>query len=376
MPATVAVLARGIPDKDALTSRNPYAEIGPTMRAAVYHEPGAPLTVEHVPEPRVSSRDLVIAVHRCGICGSDLHMADMHGPDSGMRPLPPGTVMGHEFSGEVVETGSNAGDFRIGDRVTAMPFIACGHCAACLTGAGYRCAGACYSALGEERGGYAEYLRVGVAETLRLPHGVDDECGALVEPFAVALHGINAARIVAGERVLIMGGGPIGLACASWARYFGARDIIVSDFVPERLALAERLGATATIDAGEESVVGAFKRHAGQRPDVIFDCVGLPGTLQLATDYAPMGGRIVVIGVCMAPDRLQPVKALTKELQINFVYMYRRQEFALTIDLMNRERLDPTPMLTRTVGFAEFTGAFEALKTDKTACKVLLDPRT
>lgn len=345
------------------------------MRAAVYHEPGARLTIEEVVEPRVSTGDLVIAVHRCGICGSDLHMADVHGPDAGMAPLAAGTIMGHEFSGEVVETGKDAGDFRVGDRVTAMPFIACGRCAACLTGAGYRCAKAVYSALGEEPGAYAQYMRVGAAETLRLPDGVDDDCGALVEPYAVALHAINAARIVAGERVLIMGGGPIGLASASWARYFGARDVIVSDFVPERLALAERLGATATIDAGKESVVGAFKRHAGQRPDVIFDCVGLPGTLQLATDYAPMGGRIVVVGVCMAPDQLRPVKALTKELQVNFVYMYRREEFELTIDLLNRERLDPTPMLTRTVGFADFTEAFEALKTDKTACKVLLDPR-
>lgn len=345
------------------------------MRAVVYHQPGAPLTVEQVPEPRVTSGDLVIAVHRCGICGSDLHMADMHGTETGMAPLPPGTVMGHEFSGEVVELGKDAGDFRVGDRVTAMPYIACGKCAACLAGFGYRCAGACYSALGQERGGFAEFMRVGAAETLRLPDGVDDEFGALVEPFAVALHGINAARIVAGERVLIMGGGPIGLASASWARYFGARDVIVSDFVPERLALAERLGATATVDARSESVVGAVKRHAGQRPDVILDCVGLPGTLQLAMDYAPMGGRIVVLGVCMAPDRIAPVKALTKELQVNFSYMYRRQEFELTIDLMNRERIDPTPMLTRTVDFATFAEAFEALKTDKTACKVLLDPR-
>ncbi len=345
------------------------------MRAAVYHSPGAPLTIEQVPEPGLSSGDLIIAVRRCGICGSDLHMADMHGPDTGMAPLPAGTVMGHEFSGEVVDVGKDAGDFRPGDRVTAMPYISCGRCAACVSGLGYRCANAVYSALGEERGGFAEYMRAGVAETLRLPDGVDDECGALVEPFAVALHGINAARLVPGERVLIMGGGPIGLACAAWARYFGARDVEVSDFVPERLALAERLGATGTIDAKKESVVGAFKRRAGQRPDVIIECVGLPGTQQLAMDYAPMGGRIVVLGVCMAPDRIQPVKALTKELQINYAYMYRRQEFELTIDLMNRERIDPTPMLTGTVGFDSFAKTFEALKTDKTACKVQLDPR-
>ncbi len=344
------------------------------MRAAVYHQAGSPLTIEQVPDPQVSSGDLVIAVRRCGICGSDLHMADMHGADTGMAPLPPGTVMGHEFAGEVVEVGRGVSGFRAGDRVTAMPFIACGTCAACLTGMGYRCAKACYSALGEERGGYAEYMRVGAAETLPLPDGVDDRLGALVEPFAVGLHGINAARLAPGERVLIMGAGPIGLACAVWARHFGARDVIVSDFEPARLAMAERLGATAVIDAGRESVVGVYKHHAGQRPDVIVECVGVPGTQQLAMDYAPMGGRIVVLGVCMAPDRVQPVKAITKELQINYAYMYRRQEFELTIDLMNRERIDPTPMITRTVDFDTFSAAFESLKTDKAACKVLLDP--
>lgn len=344
------------------------------MRAAVFHRPGAPLTIEQVPDPDVSSGDLVIAVRRCGVCGSDLHMADMHGPDTGMAALPTGTVMGHEFAGEVVAVGRDAGAFKVGDRVTAMPYIACGRCAACLTGRGYRCAEACYSALGEERGGYAEYMRVGVHETLRLPDGVDDVRGAFVEPFAVGLHGVNAARLEPGERVLVMGAGPVGLACTAWARHFGARDVLVSDFSAERRALAERLGATATIDPGSESVPGACKRHAGQRPDVVIECVGVPGTQQLAMDYAPMGGRIVVLGVCMAPDRIQPVKAITKELQVNYAYMYTRQEFELTVDAFDREWLDPTPLLTRTVGFDAFANAFEGLKSDKTACKVMLDP--
>lgn len=246
---------------------------------------------------------------------------------------------------------------------------------ACLSGYGYRCAKACYSALGQAPGAFAEYMRVGAAESVRLPDGVDDTLGALVEPFAVGLHGVNTARLAAGDRVLIMGAGPVGLACAAWARHFGARDVLVSDFAPERRALAEKLGATATIDPAAESVPGACKRHAGQRPNVIIECVGVPGTQQLAIDYAPMGGRIVVVGVCMAPDRIQPVKALTKELQINYAYMYSRQEFELTVDVLNRERIDPSPMLTRTVGFDDFPEAFEAIKTDKAACKVMLDPR-
>ena len=344
------------------------------MRAAVFHRPGEPLTIEQVQEPCVSTGDLVIAVRCCGICGSDLHMADMHAPVSGMAPLPPGTVMGHEFAGDIVEVGRDAGAFSVGQRVTAMPYFGCGRCAACLTGIGYRCASATYSALGAERGGYAEFMRVGAAETLLLPDGVDYRLGALVEPLAVGLHGVNAARVVAGESVLIMGAGPIGLACALWCRHFGARHVIVSDRVSERLALAARLGATATVNAAEEDVIGRCKREAGQRPDVVFECIGVPGTQQLAMDYAPMGGRIVVIGVCMAPDTIRPVKAITKELQVNYVYMYRRQEFELTIDLLNRERIDPSAMLSGTVGFDAFPQAFESLKSDKRVCKLLLVP--
>ncbi len=344
------------------------------MRAAVFHSPGAPLTIEQVPDPKVSTGDLVIAVRRCGVCGSDLHMADMQGPDTGMAPLPPGTVMGHEFSGEVVEVGREAGDFKVGDRVTAMPYIACGRCEPCLSGYGYRCAKACYTALGAEPGAYAEYMRVGAAETLRLPDGVDDALGAFVEPLAVGLHGVSAAGLAPGESVLIMGAGPVGLACVAWARHFGAREVIVAEFSAERRAVAEQLGATATVDPRSEHVPRACKRHAGRRPEVVIECVGVPGTQQLAMDYAPMDGRIVVLGVCMAPDRIQPVKAVTKELRVNYAYMYTRQEFELTVDALNREHINPAPMLTRTVGFESFADAFQGLKTDKTACKVMLDP--
>ena len=344
------------------------------MRAAVFHEAGKPLTIDEVATPKTRGGDLVIAVRCCGICGSDLHMADMHGPHTGMAPLPAGTVMGHEFAGEIVEVGRGVDSFRVGQRVTAMPIIACGTCAACLTGNAYRCAKACYSALGQERGGFAEYMRVGAAESVLLPDGVDDQRGALVEPLAVALHGVNAARLVPGESVLIMGAGPIGLACALWCRHFGARHVIVTDRVSARLEVAQRMGATATVDVTRKDVIGSCKRYAGRRPDVVFECIGVPGTQQLAMDYAPMGGRIVILGVCMAPDTTQPVKALTKELQINYAYMYRRQEFELAVDLMNRELIDPTPMLSGTVSFDQFSATFEALKTDKNACKLLLVP--
>ncbi len=345
------------------------------MRAAVFQAPGEPLRIAQVPAPIVAAGELLIAVKCCGICGSDLHMADVHTRTGGMAPLPRGTVMGHEFAGEIVDIGPRAGSsWRIGQRVTALPYIACGQCYSCLAGMGYRCAQVRYTGLGNLPGAYAEIMRVGAAEALLLPEGVDWQRGALVEPLAVGLHAVHAARLAPGDAVLILGAGPIGLAAALWCRYFGAQHVIVCDKVPARLALAEQLGATATINAEHEEVVGAFKRSAGSRPAVVLECVGVPGTQQLAMDYAPAGGRIVVVGVCMATDHLEPVKAIAKELTVNYVFMYRRQDFEITIDLINRERIDPSAMLTATVNFEAFPAAFESLKTDKRGCKVMLTP--
>lgn len=345
------------------------------MRAALFEAPGAPLAIGTVPDPAPGPTELVIRVKACGICGSDLHMADVHDTDGGMKPLPRGAVMGHEFAGEIVAVGKEVGSkFRIGERITALPSLGCGACAACLSGRAYRCPSVRWIGLGAIPGGYAEYVRVGATEAVRLPDSVDDVSGALVEPLAVGLHAVRAAHLQAGESALVIGAGPVGLAVTLWLRELGARHVIVSDLSPDRRALAETIGATAVIDPRAEPVPEAAKRIAGERPPLVFDCVGIPGSQQMAMDYAPADGRVVIVGVCMQPDRVLPVKAVTKELTLRYVFMYERRDFELAIDLMARRRIAPQAMLTGTVGFASFSAAFEALKRDKTHCKVMLNP--
>ncbi len=345
------------------------------MRAAVFKAPGEKLAIETVPDPRPGPDDMILKVMACGICGSDLHMSEICDAAGGMKPLPSGAVMGHEFCGEIVELGASAkGKWKVGQRVTAQPFIGCGACLACLEGRGYRCASVQYLGMGSWTGGYAEYVRVGGGETLALPDGVSWEAGAMVEPLAVGLHAVEAANLRPGDAVLIVGSGPVGLSVALWCRQFGARHVVISDLAPERLALAARCGATDGIDARKENVVERFKRIAGVRPDVVFDCVGVPGSQQLAMDYAPSNGRIVVAGVCMQPDRIVPVKAITKELTVSYVYMYGRKDFALAIEMLDSGRIDASAMLTDEVGFDRFPAAFDALRTDKRQCKVMLRP--
>jgi (R,R)-butanediol dehydrogenase/meso-butanediol dehydrogenase/diacetyl reductase len=317
----------------------------------------------------------VLRVKACGICGSDLHLADVDGTHGGMQPLPLGSVMGHEFAGEIVAVGSDVrGAWEIGARVTALPLIGCGACVACLSGVGGRCPNVTLLGLGGLPGAYAEFVRVSAHETLRLPENVGYGAGATAEPLAVGLHAVGVAHIAPGESVLVMGAGPIGLAVAQWCRFFGARHVVVSDLVETRLERAAELGATATIDASRENVVARVKTIAGERPQVVIDCVGVPGSQQLAMDYAPANGRLVIAGVCMEPDRIIPVKAITKELQVNYVFGYRRQDFAFTLDMLGAGRLDTRAMISDVVGFDDFSAAFETLKHSKTAVKVLLEP--
>ncbi len=339
------------------------------MRAAVFKGLGQPLVIEEVPDPQPTPTDLVVRVKSCGICGSDLHASDV--PPG----MPPGTVMGHEFAGEVVEVGAQAaGDWKAGDRICALPYIGCGHCAACLSGDGTQCSKIQATGLGQIPGAYAEYVRVGAHETLRLPESLDFDAGATVEPLAVGLHAVRQSRLEPGANVLVIGAGPIGLATALWARFFGARSVVVSEMAPARLERAAAFGATHGIDASKENVPAAFAKVAGAAPDILFECVGVPGMLQQCIMMAPARSRIVVVGVCMQTDTIFPAMAILKELSLHFVVAYHRDDFAFTLDMLDAERIASQPMVTDHVGFDGFSAAFEALKKPTTQCKVILNP--
>ena len=338
------------------------------MRAAVFHAPDRPLVIEEVPDPTPGPQDLVVEVKCCGICGSDLHAS---GPSGG---LPDGCVMGHEFAGRVVEVGSEAtGGFSPGDAVTAIPGIGCGACAECLAGDVMHCDALKITGLGDLPGAYAQYLRVGSNETLRLPEALDFRQGALVEPLAVGLNAVRAAGMTSGQNVMVMGAGPIGLAVTLWARFFGARTILVSEPAPGRRAMAEAMGATHAVD-GATAAAPLLAEMPRGGADVIFECVGVPGLLAQCVGLAAVRSKVVVAGVCMQPDPWVPGVAVVKELQLQFVLAYRKSDFQLTLDMMSQGRIDPGPMVTDRVPLSEMPEAFESLKRPSTQCKVLVEP--
>lgn len=345
------------------------------MRAAIFRRPGTPLEIGSIDDPTPGAGEFILKVEACGICGSDLHISDNHDGSGGMPPLKPDSVMGHEFCGEIVAIGPDTDtSLKEGQRVTALPTIGCGNCTSCKTGDVRRCANARGIGLGNVPGGYADYVRVGVAETLALPGHFGKGDGALIEPLAVGLRAAVRARLQPGDDVLIIGGGPVGLSTAIWCRHFGARNVVVSDLNSNRANMAARFGATDAIDASRENVIERFKQIAGKRPDVTFDCVGVPGSMQLAIDYAAFDSKVVVVGVCMSLDQILPVKPVTKELDLIFAFCYLRQEFGLCIDMLDQGRIAASDLITDRVGFSEFSNAFEALKTPNTQVKVLLEP--
>lgn len=339
------------------------------MRAAVFNGVGAPLAIEEVPDPVPGPDEVLIRVAACGVCGSDLHATE-----EGVFLQANGTILGHEFSGEVVWSGDSA--LGAGTRVTAVPVHPCGVCAECRAGFPMMCRKNSIIGLAKDfPGAYAEYIKVPSSFVVPLPDNVSFEEGAMVEPLAVGLHAVDNAGIRVGDRVLVIGAGPIGLSVTAFARVAGAASVVVSERAPARLAAADAFGATGTIDASAVPDVGAaFAELAGGPPDVIFDCVGVPGVIQSCIDLARPRGTIVVVGVCMKQDAQVPFSAIMKELRIQYVLGYKDTDFARVLACMNAGQVRPAPMVTDRVGLAELPAAFEKLRRPVHQIKLMIAP--
>ncbi|MYH93407.1 MAG: alcohol dehydrogenase catalytic domain-containing protein [Acidimicrobiaceae bacterium] len=344
------------------------------MKAAVYEAPGLPLRIAELPDPRPGPGQAVIRVSACGVCGSDLHATTPEG-DLARR----GAVLGHEVTGEIVETGPDpVGDWAVGDRVYVIPIGSCGRCPSCQLDRPEECPDQLtFGALGpdEPDGAYAEYLTVSLSDLLAVPEGVSMEVAALCEPLATGLMCVRQAQLEIGDRVLILGAGPIGLAATVWARFFGARRVVVSERVEHRRELALRLGATDTVDAGSSTDVAVqFADLTGAGPDVVIEAVGRPGMLNAAIAAVRPQGTVVTGGVCMEPDSFDHLLAYSKEPVIRTARVYTKAENQFILEMVAAGRIDPAPMISHRIGLDELPAAFEALRTPTDQCKVMVMP--
>jgi threonine dehydrogenase-like Zn-dependent dehydrogenase len=333
------------------------------MRAAVFRGPGQPLNIETLPDPEPLPTEAVIKVKRCGVCGTDLHMTSGHGNDA-----PIGSVIGHEYCGEVVALGEDATGLKIGDFVTAVPAAGCGHCPACV--AGYTMA--CLKMEGMV-GGFGEFMRISAPNAIVLPSTLSPADGALVEPLAVGLRGAALAGMRPGARVAVLGAGSIGLAAIYWARLLGAGRIVAISRSARRADLALEMGATAfeALGDGEEERICAA---LGGPPEVVLECAGAVGMMQKAVELVASGGMVVSLGFCTSPDPILPSLATWKQVTIKFSFTYDLNEFRHSADVLSAGHVEPRRMVSRVVGLDAFPQTFESLRAGANETKLHLDP--
>jgi len=338
------------------------------MRAALFKAPGAPLEIATVPDPVAGPGEVIVQVKACGICGSDLHAAG-----SQTLKMPAGTIMGHEFAGVVEAVGASVGDFTPGDAVAAMSYVACGECAMCRAGIGVRCFASRPLGFGEIPGAFAEFVKTRPGSIFKMPAAMSFRSGATVEPLVVGLHGLRRARFQAGETALIMGAGSIGLVTLLWARFAGARTIVVSEVQMQRRDLALKMGADAAVDPRMRNPAAEMARLTGAGPDVVFECIGAPGTLAQAISYAPRGGRLAVLGAAMEDDGFPPATAMNRELDIYFSLGLEPGEVETAMAALAAGRVTTETMITHTVGLADLPRAFAAMAASSIHGKLMLE---
>lgn len=333
------------------------------MRAVVMQGLHKPLALETIPDPTPGKGDVVIKVGRCGICGSDLHMTEDPAYGQGA-----GSILGHEFSGEVVALGSEAEGLAVGDKVAVIPLRSCGQCSACRKGLLQWC-----EQFALQGGGYAEYAITRPHQCIRLPASASLADGAIVEPLAVALHGIVLSEMKVGDRVLVLGAGPIGLAVAYWARRRGAGRVVVQDLAEWQRERAMSMGAHDFVVDPDEPVAGA-ERALGGKADVVYECVGVPGLIEQAVQQVRDQGTICLLGLCTRPDTFNSFRMLSKEVRLITSVFFTQQEFEAALDALGQGAIEPRLLVTDTVSLAATPAAFEALRHRTHQCKVLINP--
>jgi (R,R)-butanediol dehydrogenase/meso-butanediol dehydrogenase/diacetyl reductase len=334
------------------------------MRVAMFHGLDLPITVENLPDPKPGPDEILVRVHRCGLCGSDVSMT-AGGPAS----LPLGRF-GHEWAGEVIEVGRNVEGLRPGARIAALPKPQCGHCGECRgEGNPLFCDNSEYLV-----GGFGEYMVVPPVVAVPLPHSLSYTDGALVEPMSCGLHAMNLARMEAGARLLIIGAGAMALSVVYWARRLGAGRIAVLSRSSHRDEAVLAMGADAVLSFAEEDRL-RIAEVLGGHPDIVAECVGEVGMLDLATRHVRRRGTIVSLGMCMHGDPVMPALCTNKEMTLLFPHGYTAREFEQTARAFDTGKIAPEVMVSDTIGLEALPQVLGELHAGtRKSLKVHVDP--
>lgn len=305
-------------------------------------------------DPIPEEGQVLIKVEACGICGSDLHAYK-----TGMYTT--GLTIGHEFAGVVKAVGAGVTDFRKGDRVTANSCIGCGRCFLCLSGKENLCEQSIRLGVTDD-GGMAELVKVPRSAVYHIPLGLPLKEACLAEPFSITLHGLKLSRFKPGNRVLIMGAGPIGLCLIQVLKMAGAGAVWITETNPFRRNLAAQLGADLVLNPKDVSPLSILSSLTdGMMADIVFECAGLSETITQAPMLVRRGGQVLILGICDRPVEMDFLTIITGEVDIQTAFYSRTGDFAGAVDLMAEGNLKARPLLTSEVPFERVRESFETL---------------
>ena len=330
------------------------------MKAAIYPGGGRPIRIESLPDPEPGPGELLIKVHRCGICGTDLSMTRGEQWD-----FPAGSQIGHEYAGEVVAIGSEVQGYKRGDSVAVLPSKACGHCTACDHGNHTLCR--------NEGGlmlGFAEYAVIPAGLAVRLPSTLSMADGALVEPLSVSLYGVRRSGLQPGDSVLVLGGGTVALYAIYWARRLGAGRIVAMSRSARRRELCLAMGADAFVSYSEHEQSEIAEAFAGEAPKLVFECVGTPGMLEKSVQLVAPFGHIISLGFCTAPDPVVPAIVSYKCAKLQFLVGYTLGEFEYVANEMDKGHVDPKSIITHSAALNDLPAMMARLRQPNADTKI------
>jgi threonine 3-dehydrogenase len=341
------------------------------MKALVktHAQPGLWRADVSVPEPGIN--DVLIRVHKTGICGTDLHIYewDEWARATIVTPL----IIGHEFVGEVAAVGANVVDFHPGEIVSGEGHVVCGRCRNCLAGRRHLCANT--QGVGVNRpGAFAQYVCLPMSNVWRHSAHVSEDVAAIFDPFGNAVHTALSFPVL-GEDVLITGAGPIGIMATAVVRHAGARHVVVTDVNPKRLELARRLGASLAVDPRSEPLA-AVQERLGMREgfDVGLEMSGSPTALRDMLDNLCHGGKIAMLGIPARSEAIDWRKVIFNMITIKGIYGREMYETWYLMTVMLESGLDISPVITHRLPWYEYEQGFAAMRAGD-AAKVVLDWR-
>jgi L-iditol 2-dehydrogenase len=338
------------------------------VKAAVLVDSGM-MEIRDVERGEIGPEDVLIRTEYAGVCGSDLHAF------RGKHPFrKPPVVLGHEMAGTVTACGGDVTGLRAGDHVTVMPLLSCGACRLCRLGRANLCLDRQVPGLGRWLGTFAEYSLVRESAVFKLDEATPLELGVLAEPLAVGIHGaFRQGRVQPGDRVIVLGAGPIGLLTAMAARAAGAGEIVVTDLLDFNLRLARDLCGAAVCNAGETDWHARLMDAHPDKFDLAILCSGAPATVRQAIGSVRRAGRILVTGMFLEPVAVDLLSVNLNELELVGSVVYDREDFRMAVEWIEGGRFDFRRLITHTYPLAQAQRALTLLtERSEDAVKILL----